>query len=550
MTADALDPAPPDLDDLADADTSAQVTLSKITTGVSFVGQKLAITDGDLARQLNRDRWSPSGALSYEGCVARWAIDKLLPRGADPFGVAETGTSGHWVLETLFGLPVRERTLERAISIIDSISPATNPELAQPTDLVSVVRWRSEVLGKIAGLWQIEDPTQAVVIGREMRLDTTAIAGVPFIGIIDRVDLVGQANRAGVVIRDFKTGGVPVDRRRWGDHHGDQLRMYDLAWKDLHGQGAMSAGIYYTAHGETYEADLSAGELDRVKRAFVHSYEQMKKFAGTGEYPLLVSGLCGYCPLVTVCPAGKAAGKTPKTPSGSLGTELGIRVLPGVAAGGVHGPDPDIDVTELDPVVASPDPIWWPSLDDPAPDAVPAENEDGMPTSSVVNDPTEETEMPNYQWTGAESQAWNATNDDGSPNPNSYAAIGAFGFVDLAIEQIEKAGVTLTPKVSLVVAETLLIVVDKAERASTISGTSHLKDGLHTRLRGALRTFIDANPLPFGQDLAAWDLWTQRATNRLIYVSKMAFMCLTEAFDERPYAELAGSELFQPTTAA
>jgi hypothetical protein len=292
---------------------------------------------------------------------------------------------------------------------------------------------------------------------------------------------------------------------------------------------------------------------------FVDTFEKATKRAETGVYPTILSGLCGWCPLTTVCPTAKAGGKNvAKTSGAKAGTEIGIRVLPALMP--TSAPDPDLLLPPIDPDY-DPEPPPDVAYDQaPPPDEFTVTDEvpvDDFGTPILVPGPTslmsdtesrEEPEMTADRWSGGEDKSWELKNPDQSPNPNSFAAGGVFGLIDLASKQIEAAGFKPRGNTVLAVTQTLMYIVDKAMREVTSTATAGLNDGLHARLRGALYSFVESKPMPIGQPVEVWDAWTHAATTRLIGFANIGFRLMTTDIPERPWALPDAAELLLPTT--
>ena len=111
-----------------------------------------------------------------------------------------------------------------------------------------------------------------------------------------------------------------------------------------------------------------------------------------------------------------------------------------------------------------------------------------------------------------ELKPWEETDLDGGLNLNSYAAGGAFGLVELAVDSLHTAGIKMTPTSVDALAKTFTIVIQQA--GAGIGGES-MQSGAHTRLRGALRTSVETIPPPFGGSKGDWEAWMARTVKRI-----------------------------------
>lgn len=471
----------------------------------------LRIADPDLLSRLDRERWSPSSSKSMTKCPANWAIGKVLEHKPDPFDPAPVGTAVHLVLELLYGLPHHDRTQAKTLGLIARLPTDFRDDLAAsditlPSDDVELARWLAVVTERTLPLFDVEDPADVLVVGRERGLDTATIDGVPFIGYIDRTDIVRDAEGkpVGVGVRDYKSAvkGAKSDwaRRNFGDDHGDQGRLYALALEDLDGRRPDEVSIIYTATGESYTVTTDRASMNRVRREFRSSWEEMKASAASGRYRATASKLCGWCPLATVCPNAAEAGvNEPKVDLARTGERYRIGLLA-----------------------------------PPLPDRRPLPH-----TTSQVPEPTADSdqEVNDMSLFANISQVWTESTTDGTLNGGSYAATAAFGLTTSAVEHLHRAGQPLTGTNVRALTGTFAHIVETVQ--SDLSARASLQDGLHTRLRGALHTAIDTLPIPFGADQAAWEEWVEQVTRRVNAIAKTAQTLWLNSPGEAPWTALA-----------
>lgn len=105
-------------------------------------------------------------------------------------------------------------------------------------------------------------------------------------------------------------------------------------------------------------------------------------------------------------------------------------------------------------------------------------------------------------------------------NAASYAATGVFGLASLAYEELARREQPINRETVDALTKTLTLVVKRAQ--GELSGSSSFQHGLNTRLRGALRTVVEVNPLPFGEPTAAWTGWINRAIGHTKSIAKAA----------------------------
>lgn len=538
-----------------------------------FVGDHLEASDEAL-KQIDRRKMSPSTVFAMQGCHARFAAEKILPRDDDPFAISQIGTAAHEVLEDLMVLPPEERTEPNAMSILIANAEKQFPPGDDGQEHPDQGPWRKAVWEKVKGLWRIENPAEVDVVATEWRIDNVSIDGIPFIGYIDRTD----RNDDGTLrVLDYKAGkGKGLDReglrklQRWGDDHGDQIRFYKLALEKLSGETVGAGAVYYIGEGQKRDIGLNQADLDRVRRMYGESWRELKADVAAGAFPTKAGPLCSWCPLVELCPSAALGGYRAKVDVPTA-EELGIPVESRpVALSHMQGdpyfdvPLEDDDMADFDPTFdpfeafaadpdPDPDPEPEPEDDQPAPRRRPAREKakarrkPAPEPEPEYDDEVEDVEPEPEPARPArpaplfgEDKSWYAT-VDGVPNGNAYGTAGAFGLTELAISQLAANKNTvgrMNKRVIAALARTFALIV--ADAQEHLSGSRDPHHGMATRMRGALRTTLEVMPAPLGQPYEVWQEWREKTTRRCIVFGQVAYQLLTDLdSDDEPYLALA-----------
>lgn len=549
----------------ADADTRGERPTPKyVPTNLAFGWDKgfLVIRHDDVMARYNTAYLSPSTAKSMQGCAAKWAAEKGMPESQDPFSASEVGTSAHSVLEDFFGLPGSERTEDTAMAILIAHSKQMWPN---KSDSVNRAKWITEVYNAYKGLFEIEDVTQAVVKQTEMRAEGVEIVGVPFKGFIDRVDLTPDGTKP----IDYKSG-KKMPNLRYGDEHGDQIRLYAEVIRVLLGEMPKSGALYYTRLGKAREVSLTKPKMREVLGRFARSWDNLNTYVDQARFPTKTSTLCGWCPLVNSCPSASADGLSDRKGGAPSKVDLGIPVLRTYDAADLtpaarreakkREPVPPIDSGYYaDEPVAEPEIPADPRGDldvpanEPAADAEfllaagseldAAAHADGN-TISTSDLTDQESTMPTLTPYYAEGKTWEQT-VDGHLNLNSYAASAVFATVNLAYEVMHEQKVKPTASSVQAFAQTLAHIADQAEEHLTGRGGRY-QTGANQRMRGAMRAYIAHYPAPFGGDAAAWQAWVETGIKHARLLTRVALALHDDEAPEQPWAALA---VGQPVTA-
>lgn len=242
---------------------------------------------------------SPSSASSYRECARRWKF-RYVDRLPDPPGeAAVTGTFTHMVLEKLMQEPVEDRTVDRAKELAREVWPnMENSRDYRSLDLDENAsrnfRWNG--WRAIEGLWELEDPGKVRVAATEQDV-RVEINGVPFRGIIDRVD----ETDGGLVITDYKSGKAPSER--FSSNYATQMLLYAAALTELQGHKPAKAQLLYLGQ-KVVEVEITDENLVEAVDELRTTWLAIMESCISQEFEASVGPLCGWCPFVAQCPEG------------------------------------------------------------------------------------------------------------------------------------------------------------------------------------------------------------------------------------------------------
>jgi putative RecB family exonuclease len=243
--------------------------------------------------------FSYSSASLFKQCPRRWKhkyIDKL----PDPTGEAAlVGTFAHDVLEQLCEQEPALRTEAKA----KEIAGKNWTKFAENTDFKKLeldeesqraFRWKT--WEAIQGLWHLEDPTKVAVEATEQKL-STSLSGVPFFGIVDRLD----RNKDGLTVVDYKTGKVRNDNI-------DQVLLYSAAVTSQTGEQPSKARLFYLGNKEItpqiIETDVSEDLIDKVVEDLSDTWKKLNADLDSEEFEPMPTPLCGWCSFIEECTDG------------------------------------------------------------------------------------------------------------------------------------------------------------------------------------------------------------------------------------------------------
>lgn len=266
----------------------------EFTAGAFVVDPEVAET------RIARKDLSPSTSNTFATkCTAQWAVLKLMPFDDSPTSPAGAGGLVHEAFENFYALDSQQRTSENLASEINRVaSKAAEGDLA-------TMKYLSAMYRELAwGIFDIEDPTKVEVHRVEEELHAE-IDGVPAMGRIDRTDIVDGK----LVLIDYKSSRKTPKPEY--DDYDHAMRTYAMLYEQVYGERPVEAWLYYTKLGVAKKVDLSEAKLKATRRRISRSWKKHHtQVIEQSAFPTKVSPLCGWCPLVNLCPAAAEAGKS------------------------------------------------------------------------------------------------------------------------------------------------------------------------------------------------------------------------------------------------
>lgn len=242
---------------------------------------------------------SPSGAGLFKQCPTRWKF-RYVDRLSDPPGIpALVGTFAHRVLELLLQEPPDDRTTDRAKEIARDVWPET----VDHADFVALeldeaaqrdFRWKGWLA--IKGLWDIEDPAEVDVDSTELDVQVE-IGGVPFRGIVDRIDLGDE----GRIISDYKSGAAP--RPRYEADKLSQVMLYAAAVEAETGDRPIEARLLYLGQ-RVVGVKVTQESIAKAVTDLRTIWDGVLASCEANHFDTTVGPLCGWCPYIERCQTG------------------------------------------------------------------------------------------------------------------------------------------------------------------------------------------------------------------------------------------------------
>ncbi len=411
---------------------------------------------------------SPSTPNAMSGCHARYAVEKLSNHldevTTSPLAPSELGKSAHSILEELM------QTDNRTPSAIEGILSQliADGKVSFPTDDALFEEWETKVLTMANGIFDIENPSLIDVVGTETQI-STELWGVPILGYIDRIERSPIDGTLTVV--DYKTGKVP---REFTDFN-NQLTIYAEAIRKLYGEPVNQAHDLFLSFKKVHSLPITKQQVTITGRAAREAWQSVTKLRETMEFPYQVSALCGWCPFVTQCPAGQAAGYGPRVESAEL-------------LAGVDIPKSDIGL-----------------------------NHNGFEPLDIQEDKTMAMTKKSETIRYTEGKKWEPLLPNGNLNLGSYEADNANRIAGLAWRIADTHCTEQVKNTELVALGRLLthIIGTAARESVNASNPIPLGASLWTTSYYTLIAWMKDNPIDFN-DLEGWSDRAIRSTKRIL----------------------------------
>ena len=249
-------------------------------------------------------RLSPSRLGDFRQCPAKFYFGSIakLPRPATE--ATTVGTLAHSAFERVFDHPRGERTPDLAVTYVrpawEEIKAEKNYEPVR--DMGDALIERAEHM--VRSWFGLEDPNKFDPIGREMKL-MSEMAGVPLLGILDRVDRMKVNGVDRVYISDYKTGKPPKPNDRFMSEKFFAMRAYALLWHTVQGEMPYELRLVYVAGGtkeHVHRLQVDEKLLRATREELKGLVKAIQRSAEMGEWECKQQPLCQWCDFIDLCP--------------------------------------------------------------------------------------------------------------------------------------------------------------------------------------------------------------------------------------------------------
>ncbi|QSB06734.1 RecB family exonuclease [Natronoglycomyces albus] len=245
---------------------------------------------------------SPSRASDFKQCPLLYrlrAIDKL----PEPPSQAQVkGTLVHAVLDQLYEVDARRRTVEEALTMLEpQWSQLRQKHQEEYADLFASSTeeslWLKSARGLVESYFGMEDPSRLEPASRESFVGATLADGTRLRGVLDRADIAPAGQ---VRLVDYKTGKAPP--QAYQDKALFQMKFYALVWWRTHEVVPTLLRLMYLQDQQVLDYSPTAEELEKFERTVQALWAAMQEAMDTGDFQPRTSKLCGWCAHQKLCP--------------------------------------------------------------------------------------------------------------------------------------------------------------------------------------------------------------------------------------------------------
>jgi len=236
----------------------------------------------------------------FNGCPKRFWHTYINNETNTPGYKALLGTYIHNVLEDIYGVEPKHRTEQN----FKEVTAQWWPELENDPDFTSLklneeqlLKAKWDLWDGVKGIFKLENPQKIMVEHLEIIL-TTELNGVPFRGVIDRV----QKQESGfTIVEDYKSGRPPAPM--FAGQKNFQLQLYASAYSKVTGEKPAAAKLLYLGN-TTVNVPLSKGNIEHVEAVLKDTWERIGEAEQNNQYEPKPGPLCGWCPYAHKCVKG------------------------------------------------------------------------------------------------------------------------------------------------------------------------------------------------------------------------------------------------------
>jgi putative RecB family exonuclease len=237
---------------------------------------------------------------AFKDCALafRFSVIDHLPE--PPSAPAVKGTLVHRALQLLFEEPPARRTRPAARECLARarVELASDPEFTGlGLDSSAEEAFAAEAGVLVERYFELEDPATVEPVGLELELEVE-VGSLTLRGIIDRLE---RDEHGGLVVTDYKTGGVPpvfAEQQRLGGVH-----FYAFLCEQVYGQRPSRVQLLYLSQPVAIVAYPSEQSIRGLRQRTTAIWQAVERACEREDFRPRTSRLCDWCAFQAYCPA-------------------------------------------------------------------------------------------------------------------------------------------------------------------------------------------------------------------------------------------------------
>jgi putative RecB family exonuclease len=243
---------------------------------------------------------TPSKVAAFKDCALafRFSVIDGLPEPPSPPAVR--GTLVHRALQLLLEQPADRRTPATAEKCLAQarVDLASDPEFeGLGLDAEAEEAFAAEAAMLVRRYFQLEDPRLIEPVGLELKLEVE-VGSLTLRGIIDRLE---RDEHGGLVVTDYKTGGVPpvfAEQQRLGGVH-----FYAYLCEQVYGERPSRIQLLYLSEPVAIMAYPSEQSIRGLQQRTTAIWRAVERACEREDFRPRTSRLCEWCAFQAYCPA-------------------------------------------------------------------------------------------------------------------------------------------------------------------------------------------------------------------------------------------------------
>jgi putative RecB family exonuclease len=243
---------------------------------------------------------TPSKVAAFKDCALafRFSVIDRLPEPPSPPAVK--GTLVHRALQLLLEEPAERRSRATGQDCLQR----ARVELAEDPEFVGLgltaeaeEAFADEAAALVERYFELEDPASVQPVGLELELEVQ-VGSLTLRGIIDRLE---RDEDGGLVVTDYKTGGVPpvfAEQQRLGGVH-----FYAFLCEQVYGERPSRVQLLYLSEPVAIVAYPSEQSIRGLRQRTAAIWQAVERACEREDFRPRTSRLCDWCAFQAYCPA-------------------------------------------------------------------------------------------------------------------------------------------------------------------------------------------------------------------------------------------------------